>query len=445
VINTNPARLRSGQVWFQVEIGNTSNSGNVDLYDVSPLKFEFDLKSAESTINSVAISPGSITAVVNDDKPNGSSVFEALSGELGNFLAPFIPTRNANMFLLRYGQSTPDRFPLQLQFSGVKTDIKSGKTTLSFIPPFQTSENVKTFYQNVPEQERVFRVSNTNYFCKPMGDVIKSFINVDKGAQTIYDTGTDPVIGGSNGYHTSNMLNTGTFDNAIVYAFVNTNSINSQTWTNDAMLGKVVSAAASEGAIFGSAFSVNFYVNRRRTDKNTSLSNGDITELEYDLSDRQVNGINVFLNTQTYSSGFQAMPTSPRASSEIFSNPIGSQYIKLDLQAHAPQLNRGEFRLFGNTTTRVVNADAVAFDFTTGLLVSAGTIAYAQAFSAYQATSIVPRIKTTVLGVDKVKPHQSIKFDSTAPARFQNKHFRPSSLSYDFKADTIAITAYEII
>jgi hypothetical protein len=200
VINTNPATLRSGTVWFQIAISNSSNSGNVDLYDISSLKYEFDLKSAESAINSVGVIPGGISITVNDNKPDGSSVYDAFAGELGNFLVALTPTRNANMFFLPHGQATPTRTPFQLQFTGVKTETQSGKTSLSFLPPFQASENVKSFYPNVPEAERVFRVQSTNYSCKPMGDMIRKFINVVSPATEVYDTGTDLEIGGSNGF-----------------------------------------------------------------------------------------------------------------------------------------------------------------------------------------------------------------------------------------------------
>src|SRR5690606_6399049 len=41
-------------------------------------------------------------------------------------------------------------------------------------------------------------------------------------------------------------------------------------------------------------------------------------------------------------------------------------------------------------------------------------------------------------------PHEVIRFDNTVPQRYQGKHFRPTSLSYDLRHDKIHITAYEI-
>jgi hypothetical protein len=60
------------------------------------------------------------------------------------------------------------------------------------------------------------------------------------------------------------------------------------------------------------------------------------------------------------------------------------------------------------------------------------------------STNIGARLDVTVLGINTVKPHEVIKFGASLPARFQFRHFRPSSLEYDLKADKIRITAYEI-
>jgi len=447
VINTNPAVLQSGTIWFQVNITNTSNSGNVDLYDVGTLKYEFDLKSAESAINSVGVIPGSMTIKVADNKPDGSSIYDALAGEMGIAPVglPFAVTRNANMFFQRHGQSTPDRFPFQIQFTGVKTETKSGMTSLTFLPPFQNTENVRSFYGNVPEAQRVFRTQSSNYVCKPAGDIIKKYVNVYGFGSTLFDSGSGNSSYTFKGFHTSDNLNSGSFNDVEVYGFVNTISIDSTKWANDPIRAKVVSMAALEGAILGSAFSVNFYVNRRRIDRNITLSNNDIAELEIIDGDRQVNGVNVFCNTQTsFGSGFQALPSSPKPGFTSLGYTLGTQFVGLDLSAHAPELNQGQFSLTG--ATRIINAD-IGFATTTESMVEESAKNYSQAFSAFQAQGVPQRIQTTVLGVDKVKPYETIKFDTSVPSRFRSspaKHYRPSSLEYDFKQDTVRITAYEL-
>ena len=453
MINTNPATLRSGTVWFQID---TTNVGNVDLIDLGDISYEFDLKSSESAINSVGIIPGGVTIKTTDYTSNGTSLYQVLTGELANFLIAFTPTVDAKMYWLKHGSTTPNTFPFQLQFSGVETDILSGTTSLSFIPPVQVTTNVRDFYPNIDATQIVFRVGATNYNAYPMGDAIYDFVrrlDTSTGNTTVYGSGdgNGNVLEGSffAGFSRTLQLNPVSATNSIQYAFVNTNVINSLR-QDDPMRSKVVSASALEGAVFGSAFSVNFYMNRLRTNVNVELTNSDLESIKYSKFDRQVNAVNVFLNTQVYASNFQALPgnTTPptaKVSGEIAGYPLGTQFVGLDLQAHAPQFNRGSWSYFGNTTTRVINADAVALDVTTGFVATLGAKAYSQAFSCYQVGGVPTKVDVTVLGVDKVHPYHAIKFTGDAPEVFKNKHFRPSSIKYNFKDDKTQITAYEII
>lgn len=445
MINTNPATLRSGTVWFEI---NTSNVGNVDLLELGDLSFEFDLKSAESSINSVAIIPGGVSIKTTDQTTNGTSLYQVLTGELANFLIALTPTVDAKMYWRKHGATTPNTFPLQLQFSGVETDILRSTTSLTFIPPVQDNTNVRDFYPNVDATQIVFRVNSTNYNAYAFGDVLYDYVrrfDTSTGNTTVYGSGdgNGNVLEGSlfAGYPRTVDLNPVSATNTIQYAFVNTNVVNSQR-QDDPIRSKVVSAAALEGAFFGSAFSVNFYMNRLRTNVNVELTNSDLQDIKYVKLDRQVNSVNVFLNVQTFNSNFQNLP---EVSAEQGGYPLGSQFVGLDLQAHAPQFNRGLWSEFGATTTRVINADAVSLDITTGLIATTGAKAYSQAFSAYQVAGVPSKIELTVLGVDKVLPHQAIKFTGDAPEIFKNKHFRPSSLKYNFKEDKTQITAYEII
>ena len=453
MINTNPATLRSGTVWFEI---NTTNLGNVDLLDLSDLTFDFDLKSADSAVNSLAIIPGGMSIKTTDKTTNGTSLYQVLEGELANFSVSNTPTIDAKMYWRKHGEQSPNTFPLQLQFSGVDADILKATTAISFIPPVQDNTNVRDFYPNVNATQVVFRVNSTNYNAYPFGEVIYDYIrrlDTSAGNITIYASGdgNGNILSGSlfAGFPLTTDLNPLSATNTIQYAFVNTNTINSNR-QDDPIRGKVISAAALEGAFFGSAFSVNFYMNRLRTNVNVELTNSDLESIRYIKFDRQVNAVNVFLNTQVYGSNFQALPgnTFPptgRVSGEQAGYPLGTQFIGLDLQAHAPQFNRGVWTEFSNvTTTRVINADAVSLDITTGLAVQLGAKAYSQAFSAYQAQGVPTKLEMTVLGVDKVKPYHAVKFTGDAPDIFKGKHFRPSSLKYNFKEDKTTITAYEI-
>lgn len=421
---------------------------------MSDFAYEFDLKSSESAINSVGVIPGGVSIKTTDKSPTGS-MYQILVDELQfPLITPYL---DAKMYWLKHGQTSPKTFPIQLQFTGIDTDIVAGVTALSFVPPIQDTINVRTFYPDIDASEIVFRVNSTNYGAYPMGDMLYDYVrrlDMSDGNVTVYGSGdADGNIANGSlfaGFPTTGMLAPIAATDTTQYAFVNTNVINSIR-QDDTIRSKVVSAAAAEGAVFGSAFSVNFYMNRMRTNVNVELSNSDLKAIKYVKLDRQVNAVNVFLNTQIYSSGFQALPGNSLIAPDPVSGVqigyiLGTQFVGLDLQAHAPQFNRGNWSAFsGATTTRVINADATGIDITTGLIVALGAKAYSQAFSAYQVDGVPTKLEMTVLGVDKVHPYHAVVFDSTTPKPFVGKTVRPSSIKYNFKDDTATITAYQII
>lgn len=54
------------------------------------------------------------------------------------------------------------------------------------------------------------------------------------------------------------------------------------------------------------------------------------------------------------------------------------------------------------------------------------------------------RVEFTILGLDNLKPYQTITFDSTFNSFLNGKTFRPSKLTYDLQTDKINVEAYQI-
>jgi hypothetical protein len=129
---------------------------------------------------------------------------------------------------------------------------------------------------------------------------------------------------------------------------------------------------------------------------------------------------------------------------------LGSQFFGLELIAHRPQFSRGVLKDDVQTPpvsppeyiNCLLASTGSAGKWNTNNVALGGATAYLGAFDLSAQTS--ERIETTILGVDKVKPYQVLRFDTDTPSRFQNKHFRPTSIKYNFKDDTIKITAYKI-
>jgi hypothetical protein len=454
MINTNPATLRSGTVWFKIQTDfPLTNTGNTDLYDMSDLSYDFDLKSAESAINSFGVIAGSMSIKVADDASTGKSVYDMLSGSL-----PFQTSgMNATMFFLKHGETTPNTFPFQVKSTGIQYDAKSAQTSIELLPPVQSSNTVNVFLDTIPYGNRTILNQQSvtvdtvfnGYF---MGDVIEAFIgeiDSNPGNSNVYLSGYNAVGSTfpSPGFGRTVDYSPGGFVprlGNVVFGFADLRDVLPSTG-EDSIRSKIVSASAMEGAIFGSAFSINFYSNRLTNRANVSLSNNDVTEIKSVRGSGKVNAINVTITPTT--TGLVYESTFVTTGAEVAGSPLGDQFIGLNLVAHGPQFSVGILDYDAtNSPPEYINCidaqlNTLVVSNVQGLA-TAGASVYS---SAFDASLIVPtRIETTVLGVDKVKPHETIKFDTTAPARYQGTHYRPSSLKYNFKADTVTISAYKI-
>jgi hypothetical protein len=456
MINTNPATLRSGQVWFQV---GTANIGNTELFDMSELSYEFDLKSAETAINTFGVIPGSMTIKVADDTSTRNSVYDVLLAELPTSASNL----SAKMYWLKHGESTPNTFPFQVTQTSIEYDGKSGLTTVQLLPPVQSTSNINAFLTAISASYGTRQILNESrippsapqdtmfegYF---MGDVIEGFISqldTSPGNSNIYRSGYDgtpsqfppPGFGRTVDYEQGGA---NTYVGNTVYAFANLGAVVTNSGTQS-IRAKITSVGAMEGAFFGSAFSVNFYTNRRSIRENVTLTNSDITEIKTVKGSQKVNSIALAINSGGASDAY--FPTFDTELHTRAGNPLGDQTIALSLVSHAPHFTRGVLEFDAtNSPPQYVNAlplsTGASGQWNTQNLAIAGTVVYSSAFdfSVEPAT----RIETTVLGVDSVKPYQVIKFDSSTPTRYQGKHYRPSSIKYDFKADTVTISAYRI-
>lgn len=455
-ITTAPAIFRSGTLSFSI---GTANVGMVEVSDISELSYDFDLKQAQSAINSIGIMPGSMTVSLWDNTSSGKSLYTILLGEIGTYsVSP--PTLDVTMSFTPYGASASNSFPFQLQFSGVKTDYKTGITQVLLLPPLQSDETYRSRYSNLGNTIAGFDyatniyhvnvrategVTVTNYDGFLAGLFLEDYIRrLDPTAvSNVFNSGYDSVAMSPAKFSPPGYYGTKT---AFVFTNIETGNISAVplSLSNVPVRAKVFSATAMEGAIIGSAWSVNFYVNRMTNTINKTLSNSDISDLSFVKNGREVNAINIYINTGN-------IPTSPSPTQIMF--PTGQyeagyflapQFIGLDLQSHAPQMGRGTDE-GDNGDRNVVNTDSTAATMNINVqgLARAGAVAYSFAFGSYQGQA-VEKIETTVQGVNRVLPHEVIKFDSSTPIDARNKHFRPSSLKYNFKDDTIKVTAYQI-
>lgn len=457
MINTIPTSLRSGTLTFSIE---STNVANVELMDVGELQYDFSLKGAQSVINSIYVIPGSMSLSVTDIADNGKSAYESLSAELsGSSLVE--KSKDVTLRFRPHGATASNTFTFRLQYNGLQYDARKGLMTLQLIPPQVTSEAYSTFFSNVtngywPYTGLAPTITLTNV--KGGGSTVTNYESVT-ATQFIqkFLASLDPnavKVELVSGYDV-NILNQGTrfptpgFGGVLSrtgFAFSNLSS-DAPQYDNDPVSAKVQSLAGMECAITGTAFSVSFYVNRMTNSINVSLSNNDLTDIRLVNRERQINAINIIIDTIPLNrpvSGLQALPHALADRSKQGTGWLyGSQFVGMNFVAHAPQFGRGNIEF--DSTNTIFNSGAtntyINTDFSN--IAQAGVSAYQLALSAV-STQEYQEIEAEVLGVSTVKPHQAIKFDTTAPSFTRNKHYRPFSFSYDFKNDKTRIRAHEI-
>jgi hypothetical protein len=464
MIKTVPFTSLAGTAFLT--IGVTTNA-NVQMDKMGDIKYEFDLVPTDATVRGVSGIPGSMTAVMWDRMDDGTSLYEAIETEIGDYdglEAVTVPTAPVTLYWLPRGESNIDnawRFPFDLRFMDATIDERSQKTTLRFAP--------KTLNLNI-ESWATGNVTNnfptTVYDFRDTGGTRTGYLAGD----LIYDAISELDTGVGN---TTIMAPRVVFPTSLVASFFNTyptttnllelNVIQSaptivlgpdqEYASNQLVYDKVRVLAGLDGAVFGSAFGVNYYMPRINNTFNVELTNVEFEELSFVASPRAINAVSLaFTNSNAINSTINIGNSYPYVYAKDFTFQgwrAADQQINISYSSYFPHFNYGTWE---NTNPTFINGidylNPSSFFALPGLLeviqLSDASFMYAQATGAWTSNASVYKVEATILGADKVRPYEVIKFDNTVPLRYQGKHFRPTSLSYDLKADKVKVTAYQI-
>jgi hypothetical protein len=200
-----------------------------------------------------------------------------------------------------------------------------------------------------------------------------------------------------------------------------------------------------EGAIFGAAFNYNYYINRLTNTINVNVSNNDLSDLKFQPHNRDVNGVSIsFTNTNKIDDTTNIGYDLPKITNATGGAPgwlTGQRPMSTAFTGFYPYLNRGVYDAGDNFVNG--DNDSLAF-FNDQTLCRFAADVYSKVTGAYVSNRSLYKVDFEVLGATKIKPWEVIRFNETVPSRYWGKHFRPTSLSYDLKADRVRVTAYEI-
>jgi hypothetical protein len=312
-INTNPFTSLAGKVWFEINVGTGVNA-NVDILDLGSIEYEFDLIPSDKDIEAVGGMPGAMTVTFDDSLSNRGSLYESLVSKLGTYQSIFVsqpPKALVMGYLLEPNQTNLYRFPFEFTLADLSLDERSKKTTIGFSPR-TLNVTVADWVTNALATNNPSRMSfrsGEEFFVNSWasGDFIKNVverIDTTSGTNTLFISGDlqgSPNI--SNSVYVferiTDIINSPTnievsdystlmFVQGAPMAFASENSI----------FSKVQTFAGMEGAVFGCAFNMNYYINRLSNIVNVTVTNADIVDLRLEMQPRDVKDIIVtFTNT----------------------------------------------------------------------------------------------------------------------------------------------------
>lgn len=202
-------------------------------------------------------------------------------------------------------------------------------------------------------------------------------------------------------------------------------------------INDVAQYAVLGGDIYGTGFDYNFYVNRLRTDRSTTIGYDDLQALKYSVTPSPYNAIVLTLDG---TSGF-VVGTTETEVSNVRSEKLISGFYSLP-----NYVSKAQYVSF------IVGANTDYTGYTTSdlesVIVGSGILAHQKALNA-QSTPLV-RVEATVFGFDKIKPYNTIIFGDGVPDRYRYvsgttaRYYRPTYLSYNLKEDLIRVRMYGI-
>lgn len=523
----------SGTFYLDIDVPNSN--GNFDILDFGQIKYEFDIIPSDKSKPYIGCMPGAMTVKAHDQLDTGESMFDVIENAIGTYsLETFVTTPTAPVNVVLFDQGDDNianayRFPFSLSFQDLTLNEKASHLTMRLSPrrtnltpqEWETSfitrnaqANATRFGYKYPTNALVGEeyINVTTFNAYPVGDVIHdvvSQLDTGVGNTTLFDvTFLSMGYGDAFGGISENLLNSFAtkFVPGNIYTWPTKTLLDEQrnTWNiafgsytiapmfitkisnepldqdmveklgnGNTIYDKMSTFAGLDGAIFGSAFGINFYLNRRTNVYNVELSNNDIEELSFQSTPRDIDTVQIGTtatnSAEVYEKLFESnsqdnalayFPVTPNQAIAYEAWKGSPDTVALDFKSFFPNLGVGVLQQDGNAQL-ISNGTAYYFDISnTGTtpiarnfardqiwadqVFNSAFVSYAAALGISLTNTAKYRVSTTIYGIDKVKPHEMIAFDSTTPPRYQGKFFRPTSVEYDLKACKTKITAYQV-
>lgn len=440
---TSSFSTKSGLV--TVTITDAEANATFRMLDLGEIKYEFDLTPDTLNIDRVVAIFSTVEFSLHLYDGNGNDLYDRLVNTTSNKVKIEIDFYNGTSGLFQF-----THLPSDVTIDEVSQIVKLK------CKPFQPTTTMGEFFANAnySADRMTFEKESANplfvyqYQCVSAGKFIERILSEISPATTNVQS-ADSNESQMSTYVFQNFTSSNWVDNTNAFVIVNIHSadnfINVRLTNGQSVYPEQVPAidvlkalAVNEGSIIGVGIE-NFYRNRINSQA-VSLSYSDTLELSFRQGFQAIQYIFQDLRRQRLNpdAGFlRELPNLTNSNVNVALNPDAQKFVQFVFTPGYPFLSKGRVDTAGN----LINGDSVVGDSVMeNVITNTGTQAYRKSFPA--SGNFV--IDGVIRGCAKLKPFEAIEFDSTVPARYQGKVFRPTYLSYNFLSDEIKFKAYEI-
>jgi len=440
-----PFATLSGMVAF--EFTGPGTDSPVEIKDIGQLKYELNIPNKDGDIDRIGIKMGQLEITFFDEIGQNLSLYELL------FSATFA-TNSAKMTLTdTFGDEKEVIFEYDQE--GIKYAGMDRLITIQFNPPALKGDDItmEDFFSNTgtnrPASLSVDQFTYddvTTFDATRAGDFIKTYLktlgeNAADGDIIFRSADTDGS-GVTSTIYTTGSPSTGA--DTFLIADVGTAEENETK-----MVDVVATLAALEGSFFGYAFGVPFYMPRIDTTDKRFIDYTQVEDWNLEITPRNIATVATSIIIADPETGIiiseEPPNLTPIATNIVEINPAASRNVGIFRDAARPFLNKarwdsGAIQWDGRFVTLFPYSPSASGAQTINLELSvckSGVANYTQTFTGR-------RIDFVVWGIGSLLPWECVEFGTDAPARLQNKIFRPSSIRYDLIGDKVHVEAYEV-
>lgn len=434
---------------FTTQAGNVAvtldvtETGTFDIIELGNIEYDFDLTNYNDSVNKVGVMYNRSSMVVYRYTTAGDDFYDILYNHL--YVSPQTPIPVTIEIGLHSGLNAQLRFNIlkrslsrKINEQSVKIDLDPlAETTITVGDVIDATYSdfgfqiIGATLSGAPETQGIAVGTFIHYMVSGLNSALPTIVKSSYQSAGPLPSEMYPVPVGFGDFVDD-------YEYLVVASGVPAGNLNNQL-----AISGLRHYAVLEGGIYGTGFDYNFYVHRTRIDDTTILFDDDVESCSSELISQPYSSIALTLQAQPVTEladiFFNLNTTTTSASSSVTAEKTISGLY--------PFTSGGKAR-WDEANTRM-EIDTITGSLSELAVVASGLLAHKTALNA--STNPIFKVSSRVLGIDKVKPYQTVQLSGTTfPTEFRFnpagavRYYRPTYLSYNLYSNTVEVKMYSI-